>query len=361
MKRYRYLIITMATVSAIIFLLVFWSIEQSKIPLESERELQVRHLDEQVIDEPQEISFKKIDAKNLEEKIDEQQDHALIFESNEHVSVQSIGESQQDEIERDDGQILDKEKTSEDFLDKKQEEIYESPELRGNEHFSELIYIALVMLAITTLVSTAINFYLYRWRKVLLSSPQLLVPEELGKYLDKLTKSLNGIGNILTNEVRSLTLKTAESSERIGNMTETYMTLQTALDEKDQLIRRLKRGYDAEIFRKFITRFIRIDQAINDYMVCGESDRNAWEQVKRLFEDALDECGVESYEPQLGVDYRQEDGLSDNPKKIITDDLTKDFTVAEVIESGYRIRFNNQQEIIKPAKVTIYIYEEQVS
>jgi hypothetical protein len=218
----------------------------------------------------------------------------------------------------------------------------------------EFTSVVLLILSITTLFSTAISFFLYRWRKILLSSPQLLVPEELGKYLQALEKSINVQEKQITKDVRELSLRASESTDKITNMTETFMSLQKALDDKDELIRRLMKGYDTEIFRKFLIRFIRIDQAIDDYIRFGDADAETLKQLKRLFEDALDECGVESFEPQVGGDYRKEDGLADHPKTLSTDDPNQDFKVAEVVELGYRLRVMDEYETIKPAKVSIY-------
>lgn len=221
-----------------------------------------------------------------------------------------------------------------------------------------LLYIALIGMSLATLISVAVSFYLYKWRKILLARPELLVPEEWGRYIDSLGKSVRVLDQTLSSNIDYLGSLTSEASVKITNMTETYMSLQSVLDEKDSTIRRLNKGYDAEIFRKFLSRFIRIDQAIDDYINCKEIDSNTLHQLKRLFEDALDECGVESFKPRIGVDYRREAGIADHPKKVETDEPEKDFMVVEVIESGYRLRNGNDYEIIRPSKVSIYRYEE---
>ena len=64
------------------------------------------------------------------------------------------------------------------------------------------------------------------------------------------------------------------------------MTLQKALDERDAEIRRLKTGYDVHIFQKFIVRFIRVDQAIEDFIGMDKFDKDGFEQIRKLLEDA---------------------------------------------------------------------------
>ena len=51
--------------------------------------------------------------------------------------------------------------------------------------------------------------------------------------------------------------------------------------------------------------------------------------------------------------------VADNPKRVKTEDPEEEFTVAEVIESGYRLRNGNDYEIIMPSKVSIYRYENR--
>lgn len=224
---------------------------------------------------------------------------------------------------------------------------------------SRLLYIVLFIMSLVTLVSTIISFYLYKWRRILLTQPNLLVPEEWGKYLDVVGKNMTKLEASVANNIGHIASSTSESTNKVDNMIETYMSLQGALDQKDSEIRRLKTGYDAEIFRKYLSRFIRIELALDDYIYLKEGDKKILVQLKRLFEDAFDECGVESFGPQVGEDYRRAFGVADNPKKTISDDPDKEFTIDEILESGYRLRNGNDYEIIKPAKVSIYKYCKQ--
>ena len=138
-------------------------------------------------------------------------------------------------------------------------------------------------------------------------------------------------------------------------MIDTFMTLQSALDEREAEIRRLKKGYDAEVFRKFLYRFIRIDQSIADFARDDMASPENLGQLKRLMEDAFDECGVEVFEPELGSDYRGAEGVAENPKTVAADRPEDAFMIAEVLEAGYRLRGGEGYEILAPAKVRIYI------
>ena len=76
-------------------------------------------------------------------------------------------------------------------------------------------------------------------------------------------------------------------------------------------------------------------------------------------EDALEECGVEPFYPVIGLNFKTQDNIADNPKRIPTNDKNQHETVAEVSQIGYlRRREDTSVEIISKAKVVIYDYAE---
>lgn len=215
------------------------------------------------------------------------------------------------------------------------------------------LYAVIVILSLATLISVAISFYLYKWRRILLSNSNMVVPEEWAKYLQDLGKGLDEFSRAVGGGLERVSVEAKNNTDKISNMTDTYMELQSALDEKDQEIRRLKDGYDAEIFRRFISRFVRIEQSVED-IILEEGESEALNQLKMLFVDAFDECGVSKYEPAIGEDYRKAIGVSDNPKTIATDNPDEEFLIAEILEPGYRLSAGASQKVIIPSKVRIY-------
>jgi molecular chaperone GrpE (heat shock protein) len=214
----------------------------------------------------------------------------------------------------------------------------------------------LVALSVTTLISTVISFYLYRWRKILLSEPHLeiVVPEQFGGWVNGITAHIEKLTDKFSNGVEYVERQSQDTNEKVSNLIETFMALQQALDERDKEIRRLKRGYDTEIYRKFISRFIRVDQIVEDLQGGESADANDLENIRRLLEDAFAECGVESFQPDIGSDYRKTDGVADNPKSVQAENPEDAFKIIEVLESGYQIRTSEGGEVIIPAKVKIY-------
>ena len=148
-------------------------------------------------------------------------------------------------------------------------------------------------------------------------------------------------------------------SQKMTDLTTTFMTLQNKIDQKDEEIIRLKQGYDATIFRKFISRFARVDQMIHEVRQKGSADGVELSQISLLMEDAFAECGIESFSPALGSDFRTASGVADNPDTVETTDAGQDFMIASIIEPGYRYASSENQEVVIPAKVEIYIKDRK--
>jgi len=224
----------------------------------------------------------------------------------------------------------------------------------NNSNGGNALYIVVVLvLALTTLLSVGISFYLYKWRKVLLENKHLVVPEEAAKHMQSLGKSVGELGQVVAQNLQVVSDESKNNSEKITNMTETYMQLHHALDEKDKEIKRLKKGYDAQIFKGFVRRFARIEQTVDDFILeDGESDQLT--MLSRLFEDAFDECGVCKFSPEIGSDYRRVKGVADNPKLKKAESSEDEFKIYEVLEAGYKLVSGAEEQVVIPAKVRIF-------
>lgn len=216
--------------------------------------------------------------------------------------------------------------------------------------------LAVIIILTALIISTLIAVRLYKHRQIYLAHPNLVgVPEEWAKHLLDVSDSMEKLKNSNAKDLNKLTEVAKYETALIKNMVETYMTLQDALNQKDDEIRRLKTGYDMQIFRKFLNRFIRVDQAFKELLGEDEITPQRVKAVQYLMQDALEECGVEAFEPEIGQDYRKTEGLGDHPQHVLTTNDDDEFKISHVIEPGYRLRNGEQFETIKPAKVSIYM------
>ena len=147
--------------------------------------------------------------------------------------------------------------------------------------------------------------------------------------------------------------------EEISNMNKIITHLQEAVEKKEEEMERFKKGYDADIYHKFLLRFTRVDSVLKEYIDDGTIDLEGLDDIHSQMEDALEECGVEPFYPVIGLNFKTQDNIADNPKRIPTNDKNQHETVAEVSQIGYlRRREDTSVEIISKAKVVIYDYAE---
>jgi len=224
-----------------------------------------------------------------------------------------------------------------------------------------LLLAAIIVSAITTGIAVAVSLYLYRWRRILMRDQRVTVPEELVKWLSLLHsdvqqfhKSLVAASQNEERRSRTISKQLDGVTDNVGHISNTTLTLQRALDERDSEIRRLRQGYDNELLRRFVTRFLRVKQAVEDAEISNPSDQTAIDQISRLLDDALDECGVEKFAPEIGTDYRTAPGVADSPRIVESADPATAFRINEIIEPGYRFR-NSAGAVLVAARVSIFM------
>ena len=169
-------------------------------------------------------------------------------------------------------------------------------------------------------------------------------------------------GSNQTETIKSLRTDLSSLKKDINDMSQTFMTLKTNLDQKDEEIARYKDGYDATIYKNFLLRFARVDKVIKEYIADNEIDINGLKDIQIQMDDALAECGVEIFSPEIGADFKSTIGVADNPEIRETSDKSKDSTIVEILTPGYRRKLpsndNDDYQIIIEAKVVIYVHKK---
>jgi hypothetical protein len=226
-----------------------------------------------------------------------------------------------------------------------------------------LLWLAVITMAFATAISVTISFYLYRWRRIIISDHALLVPESLISEIRSLDSSLESHQKSVTEMARATSSGYEKIAERISHSAQTAAqvldastTWQRALDERDREIQRLRAGYDTELFRRFIVRFVSVKNAAEILQSENDIGPKSLKQINRLLDDAFDECGLERFHPEIGEDYRAAKGVADNPTQIPTDRPEDAFRIEKIISAGYRSRSGEQYAVIVPAEVSILVY-----
>ena len=183
-------------------------------------------------------------------------------------------------------------------------------------------------------------------------APEIKIPSsDMEGHIAQQSQNINELKKDLANLLKN-----------IDDMNQTFLTLRNNLDQKDEELARYKEGYDATIFKNFLLRFTRVDKVIKEYMALKTIDLDGLKDIQIQMDDALAECEVEMFSPEIGSNFKTSIGVADNPDIKETSNESLDSTIAEVLKPGYRrklpIKSTENYQIITKAKVVIYVYKK---
>ena len=217
-----------------------------------------------------------------------------------------------------------------------------------------ILLIGLTVLSILCVLSVLKTIFS---RTVMLRGRTALVPEEWGQLISRLITENQSYNRAYLLGSRKLDEQLNEQGKSSQRLLESFLDLQGALDARDKEIERLRSGGDVKVFKRFLNRFIRVDRALVEMrieMADAENEKN-YRYLSKVMQDALEECGVEKYEPIVGSDYRDAgDQVSDEVTVVATTEIANDFLIAEIMSPGYVILGEGKMTVIQPAQVKIY-------
>lgn len=251
------------------------------------------------------------------------------------------------DTERSDNKILLKEKKNTDQILK-------------NEKFEvKTIYVISGLLSLTLIISLVLIRFLLIWRQSIRDKDNQvsIVPHKL---IDELSRQEKMLASFL-NQTQNYQ-KENKSSDK--EMIEILSTFRASIEEKEEELARWKKGYDLEIYKKFLIRFIDANEALEDAMENLESSQNnelisELNEAKELLEYALKATEVETFSPTIGDDIRDAFGIDEQYRTIPTKDENLVMTIAEVRKCGYFVRTAESKVCIIPAKVVVYVLNEE--
>jgi hypothetical protein len=235
----------------------------------------------------------------------------------------------------------------------------------GGDHASNISLFQWVVITgalLITAISLGISFWLYYVRTLYIKDGPALVPEKWGAIIAELSHVTNQSNINTVSKLTSLLKDSSHLTDKSETLLESFLTLQDTISNRDAEINRLKKGHDSKIFRRFIVRFIRVSNALQEIRKEAKDSDQAknYKYLCRLIQSALDECGVEQLFPEIGSDYRQLGvEVDDDPEVIETNDALKNYHIASVETPAYMIEGEGGRDIIFSATVTIYKTKEK--
>jgi len=213
-----------------------------------------------------------------------------------------------------------------------------------------------VLIAGTAAVALTFAWMVYRFasrrRRDLLLSPHLVTPENFHKWTGSVSGGLENFANRLLHLSEHIKSSQEAHRQSVVELSETFLTLNKALDQRDQQIRRAEQGWERQVFKRFLVRFAKVDQTLNDSLL---TPPEVLGQARALMHDALSECDVHPLLPPIGSDYRKATGVADRPDLVPTNDQALFYIIKRVVTPGYRLSTPDHEDVIViPAKVEVY-------
>lgn len=143
------------------------------------------------------------------------------------------------------------------------------------------------------------------------------------------------------------------SQDDLQRLSKAFAGLHEALDKKDDEIRRHQRGYDQKILKTLLSRLVQVQLFLDDAVSEKPPKESTVQSVADELAMVLDEYGIRIHDPK-GEPYRTTPGVATNPKTVPTDRAELKGRIAEVRQKGFFLKTPTGEEVLLPAKVTVY-------
>jgi hypothetical protein len=218
-------------------------------------------------------------------------------------------------------------------------------------------WVVILGLLTVTSISLVVTFWHYYIRSIYIKDGPALVPEKWGSLIGELIEFSRVQHFQSEKSLAKVQQFSANQSKKSDDLLESFLTLQEALSARDEEISRLKKGHDAKVFKRFLNRFLRVDRSLREMKeeFSSQADQKNYKYLSRIMQDALEECGVEQFIPEVGSDYRNAGPqIADDPSILVTDDPSQDFKISAIETAGYILEGEGGVEVIVPSKVSIF-------
>ena len=187
-----------------------------------------------------------------------------------------------------------------------------------------------------------------RWRKHIVQNEKVLMPEQ---WVNRLSENLSVVHRSLID----LNELSRSNYKRLSDLLDISETLHTVINEKDEQIRRFRKGYDEHIYIQFLSKFTNITEAVLRLSKKEAISSDDIENIHFRLSDALEDCNVSVKDIEVGSVYADLGSMvEDNPKTLSTNDASLALTVAEVLRPAYVVSSAEGDQVVLPAKVVIY-------
>tara|TARA_B100001769_G_C21908825_1_gene490474 strand:- start:107 stop:682 length:576 start_codon:yes stop_codon:yes gene_type:complete len=173
----------------------------------------------------------------------------------------------------------------------------------------------------------------------------------MSSVLNRNLKNYNSEVRIITTDIRNL-------QDEINNLKNLSVGLNTELTEKENELKKYKKGYEKTVLKKFFNNLIDINELTSNLSI--SSNEKDISNLKNYILFTLQDLDIEEFLPIVNEDFRIQDGVNAHSEVIETSDKNKNGKVVKVLKKGYKFSLDDGSvEIIQNAIAQVYKYVEE--
>ena len=173
----------------------------------------------------------------------------------------------------------------------------------------------------------------------------------MSSVLNRNLKNYNSEVKIINSDIKNL-------KSEITNMKNLFISLNSELTEKEEELKKYKKGYEKTVLKKFFNSLIDINELTANLNI--NSSEKDISNLKNYILFVLQDLEIEQFLPIINEDFRTQGGVNARGEVIETNDKSNDGKVVKVLKNGYKyILDDGSVEVIQNAVAQVYKYIEE--
>ncbi len=175
------------------------------------------------------------------------------------------------------------------------------------------------------------------------------VSEDLANMSSVLNRNLKNYSS----EVKIINTDIKNLLDEINNLKSLFVDLNTELTEKENELKKYKKGYEKTVLKGFFNKLIDINELAGN--LSTNSNEKDIHNLKNYILFTLQELDIEEFSPTVNEDFRTQDGVNAHSEVFETGDKSKNGKVVKALKKGYKVTLDDGSvEIIQNAVAQVY-------
>tara|TARA_B100001121_G_C18688431_1_gene621835 strand:+ start:1557 stop:2132 length:576 start_codon:yes stop_codon:yes gene_type:complete len=173
----------------------------------------------------------------------------------------------------------------------------------------------------------------------------------MSSVLNRNLKNYNSEVKIINSDLKNL-------QDEIINLKNLFVSLNSELTEKENELKKYKKGYQKTVLKGFFNKLIDINELASN--LSTSSSEKDIHNLKNYILFTLQELDIEEFSPTVNEDFRTQNGVNAHSDVYETGDKSKNGKVVKALKKGYKVTLDDGSvEIIQNAVAQVYKFVEE--